>query len=151
MIVHAVLLLAEAVLCGSVLFLFHRRGRIGLAPLYLVVGTFQYLQIVLAASIRIDVAPGLAINPASVVLIPVTTFVVLLTYIEQDAEETRKLAYGAVMANLVLYAVAGLAGYHLDVGGSENPLQLPIGLFQQGVRLPLAATGACSWTWSPPS
>ena len=144
MMLHVALLLAEASLCGGViLFLFHRRGRLGLAPLYLIVGTFQYLQIVLAASVRIVVTPDLVINPASVVLFPITTFVVLLTYIEQDAEETRKLAYGAVMANLMLYAVAGLAGFHLEPAGPGNPAATACMTCCVSSPFVIASTDAC--------
>ena len=50
---HLLLLLAEATLVASlVLALFGLRRRFGLAPIYLVVGAFQYLQIVLATAVR---------------------------------------------------------------------------------------------------
>lgn len=56
-------LVTEAGLAGGlVLFLFWLRPRIGLAPLYLVVGAFQYLQLVLAAAVRVDVVPGLTVG-----------------------------------------------------------------------------------------
>jgi diguanylate cyclase (GGDEF)-like protein len=140
---HALLLLAEAALTASiVLSLFGLRRHLGLAPVYLVVGAFQYLSIVLATSVRLEVLPGVVIDPASVVLFPITTFVVLLTYIELDAEETRKVAYGVVISNLAVYAVAALAGWHLVVEGHSNPLQLPATLFTQSLRLALASTVA---------
>ena len=118
------------------------RRRIGLAPVYLVVGAFQYLQIVLATSVRIDVLPGVSIDPASVVLFPITTFVVLLTYIELDADETRKVAYGVVISNLAVYAVSAVAGWHLVVAGHRNPLDVPVGLLSQSLRLAVASTVA---------
>ncbi len=140
---HAWLLLAEATLTASiVLSLFGLRRRLGLGPVYLVVGAFQYLQIVLATSVRFEVLPGLPIDPASVVLFPITTFVVLLTYIELDADETRKVAYGVVISNLAVYAVAALAGWHLVLPGAGNPLDLPVTLFTQSLRLALASTAA---------
>ena len=124
------------------LSLFGLRRRFGLTPVYLVVGAFQYLQIVLAASVRIEVLPGVVIDPASVVLFPITTIVVLLTYIELDAEETRKLAYGVVISNLAVYAVAAVAGWHLVLDGHRNPLALPVTLFTQSLRLALLSTFA---------
>jgi diguanylate cyclase (GGDEF)-like protein len=140
---HALLLLAEAALAGSiVLSLFGLRRRIGLAPVYLVVGSFQYLQIVLATSVRIEILPGVVIDPASVVLFPITTIVVLLTYIELDAEETRKVAYGVVISNLAVYAVSAVAGMHLLLEGHRNPLDLPVTLFTQSLRLAVASTVA---------
>ncbi len=140
---HALLLLAEAVLTASiVLSLFGLRRRFGLAPVYLVVGAFQYLQIVLASSVRIDVLPGMTIDPASMVLFPITTFVVLLTYIELDADETRKVAYGVVISNLAVYAVSAVAGWHLLFAGHRNPLDVPVELFSQSLRLAVASTVA---------
>ena len=140
---HLLLLIAEAALTGCiVLSLFGLRGRFGLAPVYLVVGAFQYLSIVLATTVRIEVLPGVVIDPASVVLFPVTTIVVLLTYIELDAEETRKVAYGVVISNLAVYAVAAVAGWHLVLDGHRNPLDLPVTLFTQSLRLALVSTFA---------
>jgi diguanylate cyclase (GGDEF)-like protein len=140
---HVILLLAQAALTASiVLALFGLRRRLGLAPVYLVVGAFQYLSIVLASSVRLEIVPGIVIDPASVVLFPITTFVVLLTYIELDAEETRKVAYGVVISNLAVYAVAAVAGWHLMVDGHRNPLNLPVSLFTQSLRQALASTAA---------
>ena len=117
---HLALLIAQASLAGGlVLLLFWLRRRIGFAPLYLVVGAFQYLQLVLTASVRVEILPGLAVSPGTVVLFPLTIVVVLLTYIELDAEETRKVAYGVVIANLAVYALATLARRHLIIDGHD--------------------------------
>ena len=72
------LLFGEAGLAGGlVLFLFWLRTRIGLAPLYLVIGAFQYLQLVLATTVQVEVAPGLAVSPGSAVFFPLTMVGVL--------------------------------------------------------------------------
>lgn len=137
---HFALLVAEGTLVGGILlFLFRLRRIIGLAPLYLAVGSLQYLQIVFAAVVRFEVAPGVVISPAAAVLFPVTTFVVLLTYVERDADETRKLAYGIVIANLALYAVSAFVGFHLHVNGG-SVADLPAGLFAQSWRTALVST-----------
>ena len=131
------------------LALFGLRRRLGLAPVYLVVGAFQYLQIVLATAVRMEMLPGLVIDPASVVLFPITTFVVVLTYIELDAEETRKVAYGVVISNLAVYGVAALAGWHLVIDGHQNPLGLPAdALHAEPARWRWPARRRCSSTWS---
>ncbi len=140
---HALLLLAEASVAGGlVLLLFWLRRTLGLAPLYLAIGAFQYLQVVLASSVIVEVAPGLAVNPGSSVLFPLTVFVVLLTYIEQDADETRKVAYGVVIANLALFFVSTIAGRHLGLDGHRNPLGLPVELLAQNGRVIAAGTFA---------
>ena len=143
MIAHALLLLAEAALVASLMLaLFGLRRRLGLAPVYVVLGAFQYLQIVLATAIQMEVLPGLVVDPASVALYPITTFVVVLTYIALDAEETRKVAYGVVISNLAVYGVAALAGWHLVIDGHQNLLALPPALFTQSLGVALTRTAA---------
>ncbi len=118
---HVALLLAEAALAGGlVLYLFWLRRRIGLAPLYLVVGTLQYLQFVLATAVQVELAPGFVISPAAAVFFPLTIVVVLLTYIEEDAVETRKVAYGLAIANLAIYALSLVARQHLVIDGAGD-------------------------------
>lgn len=141
MATHLALLLAEAALCGGIILaLFRQRRRIGLAPLYLVLGTLQFAQFLFATSIRVQLAPGLAISPATAVLFPLTIFVVLLTYIEEDAEATRSLAYGIVICNLTLYAVSATAGQHLRYPGHDNALGLSPELVLQPFRVVLASS-----------
>ncbi len=140
---HLALLVAEAVLCsGIVLLLFRLRHHFGMAPLYMVLGALQYLQFVFAASLRVEMLPGITAGPATTVLFPLTIFVVLLTYVEGDAEATRQFAYGVVVCNITLYSVAALAGQHVDLAGVSNPLHLPRELFQQPWRTMVASSVA---------
>lgn len=135
MLSHAVLLAAQAAFCGGVvLALFHQRRRVGLGPLYLVLGSLQFAQFVLALSIRVQLAPGFAVSPATAVLFPLTVVVVLLTYVEDDAEATRSLAYGIVLCNLTVYAVTTMTAQHLRYPGHENMLGL--GLAPESVQQP---------------
>ncbi len=136
------LLVGEAGLAGGlVLGLFWLRGQLGLAPLYLVVGAFQYLQFVLAAAVRVEVAPGLAVSPGAAVFFPLTIVVVLLTYIDKDAEETRKVAYGVVITNLVIFALGLVARQHLALEVTGRTSWLP-GEFAQNGRMALASATA---------
>ena len=141
MLNHAALLVAQAAFCGGVLLaLFHQRRRVGLGPLYLVLGTLQFAQFALAMSIRVEIAPGFWISPATAVLFPLTVIVVLLTYVEDDAESTRSLAYGIVICNLTLYAVTMMSGQHLRYPGHENVLALAPDMVPQPGRLILASS-----------
>ena len=143
MLSHAVLLAAQAAFCGGVvLALFHQRRRGGLGPLYLVLGCLQFAQFVLAVSIRVQLAPGFSISPATAVLFPLTVVVVLLTYVEDDAEATRSLAYGIVICNLTLYAVTTMTGQHLRYPGHDNVLGLAPDAVQQPGRIILASSFA---------
>ena len=127
---------------GSCCSLFWLRRRIGLAPLYLVVGAFQYLQLVLAASVRSRCCPASWSSPATAVFFPLTIVVVLLTYIEDDAVETRKVAYGVVIANLAIYALGQVARQHLDLAGINDTLVLPAELREQRRASPWPARSA---------
>ena len=141
MLSHAVLLAAQAAFCGGVvLALFHQRRRVGLGPLYLVLGSLQFAQFVLAVSIRVQLAPGFSISPATAVLFPLTVVVVLLTYVEDDAEATRSLAYGIVICNLTVYAVTTMTGQHLRYPGHDNVLGLAPDAVQQPGRIILASS-----------
>ena len=141
MLSHAALLAAQAAFCGGVvLALFHQRRRVGLGPLYLVLGSLQFAQFALAVSIRVQLAPGFSISPATAVLFPLTVVVVLLTYVEDDAEATRSLAYGIVICNLTLYAVTTMTGQHLRYPGHENVLGLAPDAVQQPGRIILASS-----------
>ncbi len=140
MLHHAALLVMEAAFCGGVLLaLFHQRRRVGLGPLYLVLGTLQFAQFVLAVSVRLEVMPGFAISPATAVLFPLTVMVVLLTYVDDDAGATRSLAYGIVICNLTLYAVTTMTGQHLRYPGHVNVLGVTPGQVLTG-RIILASS-----------
>lgn len=140
---HVVLLAAQAAFCGGVLLaLFHQRRRVGLGPLYLVLGTLQFAQFALAVSVRLQIAPGFSISPATAVLFPLTVMVVLVTYVEDDAEATRSLAYGIVVCNLTIYAITTLTGQHLRFPGHENVLGLDPDSIQQPWRVILASSVA---------
>lgn len=140
---HLSLLAAEAALSAAiVLTLFRLRHVLGMAPLYLVLGALQNLQFVFASSLRLPLASGIEAGPATAVLFPLTTFVVLLTYVEEDAAATRSFAYGLVICNLTLYALSALAGLHVELPGVSNPLDLPRALFQQPLRIVVASSVA---------
>ena len=143
MTAHLPLLAAEATLsAGIVLALFRWRRQLGMAPLYLVLGALQNLQFVFAASLRLPLVPKIEAGPATVVLFPLTTFVVLLTYVDEDAAATRSFAYGLAICNLTLYGLSALAGQHVELPGVSNPLDLPRALFQQPLRIVLASSVA---------
>lgn len=110
------LALEAAFMAVVLLGLFRARTVLGLTPLYIVLGGLQYLEATL--SLRVEVAPGLSVYPASTVLFTATLFQVLLVYLKEDAIEARKLVYGLVLANVVSAAVSLLIGWHLGLPGT---------------------------------
>ena len=102
-------------MAAILLSLFRARTVLGLTPLYIVLGGFQFLQA--ALSLTVDVLPGVPVYPGSMILFTATLVTVLLVYVKEDAIEARKLVYGLVLANaavalisLVLYFQLGLPG-----------------------------------------
>jgi diguanylate cyclase (GGDEF)-like protein len=118
--IQLALLGAEALVMATlVLALFRSRTVLGLSPLYIVLGGFQYLEASL--SLRVEVAPGWFIYPASTVMFTATLLAVLLVYIKEETTEARKLVYGLVLANVGLTLVALVVSEHLRVPGSTMP------------------------------
>lgn len=141
MIGHLGLLVAQAALSAGVLLgLFRFRVRLGPAPMYLVLGAIQYLQFIVAYAVRIELAPGIVVSPATVVLFPLAPFLVLLTYVEDDASATRSLAYGVVVCNLTVYAVSALTGQHLYLTGLQTLFDLPPSFLVQPWRVIVASS-----------
>jgi len=112
----AMLVLETAFMAFVVLGLFRARTVLGLTPLYIVLGGLQYLEATL--SLRVEVAPGFTVYPASAVLFTATLVPVLLVYMKEDAIEARKLVYGLVLANAVAAALSLLIGWHLALSGT---------------------------------
>lgn len=123
-----VLATEAAVVCGLLLFFFSLRGKFGYAPLYITLGGFQHLQTLLAATLYIEVLPGIIISPGSAVLFTATLFAVLLVYIREDAAQARSLIVGIVAANLTLSLFIAIAMLHMgsnllvDIGYSSTHL-----------------------------
>jgi diguanylate cyclase (GGDEF)-like protein len=121
--IQLALLGAEAlVMAVLVLSLFRARTVLGLSPLYIVLGGFQYLEASL--SLRVEVAAGWWIYPASTVMFTATLLAVLLVYIKEDTTEARKLVYGLVLANIGLTMVALIVSEHVRIPGSAVPAGL---------------------------
>ena len=121
--IQLVLLGAEALVMATlILALFRSRTVLGLSPLYIVLGGFQYLEASL--NLRVEVAPGWLIYPASTVMFTATLLAVLLVYIKEETTEARKLVYGLVLANIGLTLVALIVSEHLRIPGSAVPAGL---------------------------
>jgi diguanylate cyclase (GGDEF)-like protein len=111
--------LESAVMISITLGLFRARTVLGFTPLYIVLGGFQFLEATL--NFRGAVAPGFALNPASVVLFTATLATVILVYLKDDALEARRLLYGLVLANAAVSLVSLVIGWHMTLAGGSSP------------------------------
>ncbi len=137
--IQLALLGAEAlVMAALVLGLFRSRTMLGLSPLYIVIGGFQYLEASL--SLRVEVAPGWEVFPASMVMFTATLLAVLLVYIKEETREARKLVYGLVLANAGLSLVSMLISQHMQIPGGELPAGLTTGSLRNSAWVALVGT-----------
>jgi len=111
--------LEAAVMISIVLGLFRARTVLGLTPLYIVLGGFQYLEATLG--LRAEILPGFSLNPASAVMFPATLATAIIIYVKHDAIEARKLLYGLVLANAAISIISLIVGWHLGLAGSRAP------------------------------
>jgi diguanylate cyclase (GGDEF)-like protein len=112
------LVVEAAVMALLVLGLFRARSVLGLSPLYIVMGGFQYLEATL--SVQVALWPGFSIYPGSSVMFTANLFAVLLVYLKEDALEARKLVYGLVLANAGLTMVSLLVSAHFVLPGLDT-------------------------------
>ena len=132
---------SEAVITALlVLALFRIRSRFGLSPLYVTLGVFQPIQVILASSIYVELFPGIVVSPGSVIMFTASLFAVLLVYIQEDAIETRKAIYGIMLANLTMTLLLSVFGLQLDRPETLNLLKLPREIFNQSARVMLTGT-----------
>ncbi len=112
-----VMLGLEAVLMAAILLsLFRARTVLGLTPLYIVLGGFQFLEA--ALSLSVEVLPGITVYPGSMILFTATLVTVLLIYVKEDAIEARRLVYGLVLANAAVALISLFIYFQLGLPGS---------------------------------
>lgn len=129
-----------ALVAGISLMLFWFRHRIGLGPLYIFIGSNQYLSVVLASTVYVTITPSIAVSPGSAVLFASSLFAILLVYLRTDIPKSRGLIYGIVIANTTLVALLGVTTLQLQALESINLLGVPIEMFTIQPRVFLTGT-----------
>ncbi len=126
-------------LAVMVLALFWLRRRISLTPLYVSLGVFQPVQVLLTSSVYVELWAGVWVSPGTV-MFAASLLAVLLVYIREDAVEARKVIYGIIGANLSMTLVMFMAGVQLQTPGTSNLLNLAPEIFSQGARVTAVGT-----------
>lgn len=88
----------------------------GLAPLYIFLGSLQYLQTILATSFFISLFDDYFISPGSILLFSSSLFAVLLVYIKEGVASTRSLIFGIVLANIAITCLAAIFNFQAGLG-----------------------------------
>ncbi len=120
--------------------LFRARRRFGLSPLFATLGVFQYLQVLLAFSLYVEVIPGAFVSPGSVVLFSGSLFGLFLVFLRESPQETKTLVYGLLAANLALSALSSMVSLHFESPLVRNPHHLPEDLFRLDAKIMVIGT-----------
>ena len=65
----------------ALLTIFRLRDRLGLGPLFLLLGANQIMSVLLTTSVYFRVSPSIVISPGSAILFPTALVAVLLVYL----------------------------------------------------------------------
>ncbi|MBU2920526.1 PAS domain S-box protein [Winogradskyella psychrotolerans] len=103
--IYITIILQFSLIVSSILILFRFRKSLGLAPLYLFLGSIQYLQSLSGSRVSLMVLDDLIVFPGSVIIFSSILFAVLLIYIKEGATSARVLILGMIISNFLLLAL----------------------------------------------
>ena len=86
----------------SFLTLYKLRSKIGLAPLFILLGAVQYFQSNLAELFNVKILNDIVINPVSTILFGGLLFAILLIYIKEGVAKARAVIIGVVISHLIM-------------------------------------------------
>ncbi len=101
----------------------------GLGLLFTAVGLFQFMQVFLASTIYIEIAPQISVSPGSAILFPVSLFAILIIYIKEGALETRKIIYALLAANIITSLLLHTLSWNISGSHIYNPYNVSPELF----------------------
>ncbi len=94
-----------------ILFFYRLKPRFGLAPLYVLLGSFQYFQTILFKSTFITIYGEYNISLSATILFCSGLFSILLIYIKESVQATRNLIMGIVLTNLAFAILTYIIGF----------------------------------------
>lgn len=95
--------LFQLVLVNLLLLLFFRvRKAMGIGLLFTALGLFQFLQVFLASTVYLEIAPDTLVSPGSIIIFTSTLFAILLVYIKEGAVIYRNIIYALIVTNFTL-------------------------------------------------
>jgi signal transduction histidine kinase len=120
--------------------IFRLRDRLGLGPVFLLIGANQIMAELLATSVYFRLSPSVTISPGSVVLFPLALVAVLLVYLCEDIPKTRTLIFSIVLINIGGTIVLWLTAWQMNLLDVSIALGVPPALFAVNARLFLVGT-----------
>lgn len=119
----AVLILEFLLVSSCILILFNLRKKLGLAPLYILLGTLQYFQVNLENAVGLKILGDYPLYPGAIVLFCALLFAVLLIYIKEGVVSARTLILGILISNFFLtglFEITAIQDYFIRNEHSDN-------------------------------
>tara|TARA_R110002051_G_scaffold81617_1_gene145700 strand:- start:36796 stop:40296 length:3501 start_codon:yes stop_codon:yes gene_type:complete len=138
---YTTILVELLILSSSILLLFRSRVKLGLAPLYILLGSVQYLQALSGTMISFKLFGSIPIYPGSVIVFSAVLFAILLIYIKEGVESARALIIGVIISNFILSALFGVtyvqeqATQILSIDDASSVFQINYKFFITGTLL----------------
>lgn len=130
-------ILLELFFAAGLVILFYRlKPRLGLAPLYILIGSNQYFQTVLATSFRINIFEHFTISPGAIIIFSSGLFAILLIYIKEGTRVAQRLIFGIILANISFAILAWIT--NLQVHAMDEVIQSSVlspGFFKLSSRV----------------
>ncbi|MFB9055575.1 PAS domain S-box protein [Mariniflexile ostreae] len=138
---YATIILEFILISISILLLFRFRSELGLAPLYILLGSIQYLQANLGAEVSFVFFDSYAIYPGSVILFSAVLFAVLLIYIKEGVASARTLIMGIIISNFIMVGLFEITHAQLLINEKSQGLDLnPVSIFKTNQRFFILGT-----------
>tara|TARA_R110002074_G_scaffold349981_2_gene520778 strand:- start:48229 stop:51588 length:3360 start_codon:yes stop_codon:yes gene_type:complete len=109
--------------------MFKYRTKLGLAPLYILLGSVQYLQALSGSMVSFNIFDEYPIYPGSVIIFSAVLFAILLIYIKEGVASARTLIIGIIISNVILSALFGIT-YVQENATQIISLEDPSSIFQ---------------------
>lgn len=103
--IFTTILIEFLLIASCILALFRFRNKLGLAPLYILVGAIQYIQVFSSSNVNFEILGTYTIYPVSVIIFSAVLFAVLLIYIKEGVASARTLILGIILTNFILSAL----------------------------------------------
>ena len=130
-------ILAELLLVAGLIVWFYRLKPIfGLVPLFILIGSNQFFQTILATNVYIEIFGTYTISPGAVILFSSSLFTVLLIYIKEGVFLTQRFILGIIIANLTFTILAWLTNQQtLAMKGADLITSGPLHEFKSNIRI----------------
>ncbi|MRT92249.1 response regulator [Ancylomarina sp. 16SWW S1-10-2] len=125
----AILFLQGSLIAFVLLILFHLRKRFGIGILYACLGLFQFMQVFLSSTVYVTITNNFLVSPGSTVMFTAGLFALLIIYIKEDANETKKLIYTLLIINIIMSILLQSFSWNIKGDSTFNPFNVSTLLF----------------------